>query len=130
MSGAILLDTDVLIDYLRDVANAVRLLQPRFAAGDPLAASVVTKAEVLAGMRAGEEQRTVRTLGSLALAPVDDEVAMHGGAFARYYRSMHPGISLADYLIAATAQVLGADLWTQNPRHFPMFEGLEPPYER
>jgi predicted nucleic acid-binding protein len=85
---------------------------------------------VLAGMRAGEEQRTVRTLGSLALAPVDDEVAMHGGAFARYYRSMHPGISLADYLIAATAQVLGADLWTQNPRHFPMFEGLEPPYER
>ncbi|MDQ2939366.1 MAG: type II toxin-antitoxin system VapC family toxin [Actinomycetota bacterium] len=126
----ILLDTDVLIDYLRDAPAAVRLLDPRIVAGEPVAASVISKAEVLAGMRTSEEERTVRTLGSLALLAVNDAIATRAGALARHYRSSHPGIGLADYLIAATAVLLNAELWTQNPRHFPMFGGLEPPYER
>lgn len=126
----ILLDTDVLIDYMRDEASAVKLLRSQLAEGQRLITSVVSKAELLAGMREEEERPTVRLLGSLALAGVDDEIATRAGAFARHYRSGHPGIGLADYLIAATAQVLGASLWTQNPRHFPMFTGLKPPYGR
>jgi predicted nucleic acid-binding protein len=126
----ILLDTDVAIDYLRDVRGAVRLVRSRSAAGQPVAASVVTKAELLAGMREEEEERTVRLLGTLTLVQVDDGIATRAGALARHFRPSHHGIGLADYLIAATAQALGASLWTQNPRHFPMFDGLEPPYER
>jgi predicted nucleic acid-binding protein len=126
----ILLDTDVLIDYLRYVPGAVRLLQSRIAAAEPIAASVASKTEVLAGMRASEEERTVRTLAALVLLPIDDGIATRAGALARHYRSSYPGIGLADYLIAATAVLIGADLWTQSPRHFPMFDGLEPPYER
>lgn len=129
-SPIVLLDTDVLIDYLRRVPTARRLLRPRLLAGEAVAASVVTKAEVLAGMRRSEEQRTVRTLGSLAFVPVDEGIATRAGAYGRHFRPTHPGIGVPDYLIAATARVLGAQLWTQNPRHFPMFEGLEPPYER
>jgi predicted nucleic acid-binding protein len=112
------------------VPAAKRLIDPRIVAGEPVTASVISQAEVLAGMRSSEEKRTIRTLGSLALFPVNDAVATRAGALARHYRSSHPGIGLADYLIAATAVLLGADLWTQNPRHFPMFEGLEPPYAR
>jgi predicted nucleic acid-binding protein len=130
VTASILLDTDVLIDYLRDEPAAVRLLDPRVAAGESVAASVISQAEVLAGMRPSEEKRTVRTLGSLALVPVNDAEAIRAGALARHYRSSHPGIGLPDYLIAATAVLLGAELWTQNPRHFPMFKGLEPPYAR
>lgn len=33
-----------------------------------------------------------------------------------------------DYLIAATAIVADAELLTTNIRHFPMLEGLAPPY--
>lgn len=33
-----------------------------------------------------------------------------------------------DYLIAATAIVVDADLLTTNVRHFPMFPDLQPPY--
>ncbi len=106
------------------------LLRPRIAAGIPIAASVITQAEVLAGMRPSEEERTVRMLGSLALLPVHDVTAARAGALARHYRPSHQGIGLADYLIAATALLFGAEIWTQNPRHFPMFEGLEPPYAR
>ena len=126
----VLLDTDVLIDYLRDLPAAVRLLDPRIAAGETVVASVITKAELLAGMRTSEEERTIRTLGSLTLFPANDAIATRAGALARLYRASHPGIGLADYLIAATAVLLGAELWTQNPRHFPMFESLEPPYAR
>ena len=119
-----------MIDFLRRVPAAKRLIDPRIAAAELVAASVISQAEVLAGMRTSEEERTVRTLGSLALLPVNDAIATRAGALARHYRSSHPGIGLADYLIAATAVLLGAELWTQNPRHFPMFGGLEPPYER
>jgi predicted nucleic acid-binding protein len=126
----ILLDTDVAIDYLRNVRSAVSLVHSRAAGRQPVAASVVTKAELLAGMREEEEERTVRLLGALTLVQVTDEIATRAGALARFFRPSHPGIGLTDYLIAATAQAVGADLWTQNPRHFPMFEGLEPPYVR
>ena len=46
----------------------------------------------------------------------------------RWYRCSHPGIDIADYLIAATADLLGEQLVTLNVKHFPMFEGLVPPY--
>jgi predicted nucleic acid-binding protein len=126
----ILLDSDVAIDYLRNVRGALSTVRTQAAAGRLVAASVVTKTELLAGMREEEEAPTVRLFGSLKLVPVDDEIATRAGVLARHFRSSHPGIGLADYLIASTAILLGAELWTQNPRHFPMFEGLEPPYSR
>lgn len=43
-------------------------------------------------------------------------------------RSSHRGIDDVDYLIAATAIVVDADLLTTNVRHFPMFPDLQPPY--
>jgi len=55
-------------------------------------------------------------------------VSERAGEFARSFRRSHSGIDLADFLIAATADVLGARLLTRNARHFPMFAGLESPY--
>ncbi len=46
----------------------------------------------------------------------------------RVRRGSHSGIDDADYLIAATANILDAPLLTTNVRHFPMFEGLTRPY--
>ena len=40
----------------------------------------------------------------------------------------YSGIDAADYLIAATALVLDAEVLTTNVRHFPMFTGLRPAY--
>jgi predicted nucleic acid-binding protein len=50
----LVVDTDVLIDYLRDQAQAVAFLE---ASDQPLAASVVTIAELYAGVRDGEERQ-------------------------------------------------------------------------
>lgn len=48
--------------------------------------------------------------------------------FARRYRRSHSDIGLGDYLIAATASVDSLELATLNVKHFPMFDGLEPPF--
>ena len=37
-------------------------------------------------------------------------------------------VGLADAVIAATAESLGAELKTLNVKHFPMLKGLKPPY--
>ena len=53
---------------------------------------------------------------------------LRSGQLARRYRKSHSGIGAVDYLIAATAIVIDAELLTTNVRHFPMFANLEPPY--
>ena len=46
----------------------------------------------------------------------------------RRLRRSHPGLSLADLVIGATALELDLPLATQNVRHFPMLRSLRPPY--
>ena len=98
------------------------------ASGERLAASVLTRVEILAGMRDSEEVATRQLLSSLAWVDVDEELAERAGLLARRYVASHPGVDPVDYVIAVTAQQLGANLWTRNVRHFPMFDGLRPPY--
>ena len=51
-----------------------------------------------------------------------------GGGFARRFQGIPQGVGLPDLLVGATAQHLGAELWTRNPRRFPMFPDLRAPY--
>jgi predicted nucleic acid-binding protein len=67
-------------------------------------------------------------MGALTWVPVDEEIARLAGSMAAEHRRAHSGIDAIDYLIAATATVVGADLLTTNVRHFPMIAGLRPPY--
>lgn len=55
-------------------------------------------------------------------------MARLAGAYSRQYRPGHAGIDTADYLVAATTTVLGAELLTTNVKHYPMFKGLRAPY--
>ena len=122
-----LVDTSVLIDYLRGHQPAADLLERERSAG-PLHASEMTRLEVLAGMRAGEEEGTRSLLSTLVWHPVDAAVAEEAGALGRRWLPGHSGIDGADLAIAATALRNGARLLTRNVRHFPMFADLRPPY--
>ncbi len=125
----ILVDTDVLIAHLRGVEAARNwLLSARSEAGGRLAASVVTAAEILGGMRSPERAAVARLLATLRLHPVNEVVARRAGELMREYRRSHASIGLGDYLIAATAEVQGFGLATLNVKHFPMFDGLRPPF--
>ena len=123
-----LFDSTVLIAHLRGVDAATALLLEAVRARDA-ACSVLTRVEVEGGMRSVERAAVGRLFGSLKLEPVTDAVARRAGQHLRSYRSSHPGIDLTDYVIAATAELLGAQLVTLNVRHYPMVVGLEPAFD-
>lgn len=124
----LLLDTSVLIDHLRARPAAVALLLDANQRGDELVGSVVSRTEVLRGMRSPERRATERLLGLLTWYEVTIAIADRAGELARRYRPSHPGVDVVDFLIAATCELTNAHLATLNVKHFPMIPGLEPAY--
>jgi predicted nucleic acid-binding protein len=124
----IVVDTSVLIDHLRGDPRARDALKSAISSRHRLFASVMTKVEVLAGMRPAEETRTRALLDLLEWVPVSDSIAERAGELARSYLQSHPGVDTVDYVIAATSEHLEAKLWTLNAKHFPMFSKLPDPY--
>ena len=122
-----LFDSTVLIAHLRGDVAATRLV--RSAVVDGAAhASVLSRVEIEGGMRSGERAVVSQLFNAVDLAPVTDSIASAAATFLREYRRAHSGIDIVDYVIAATARHLDADLLTLNVRHFPMFDGLEPAF--
>lgn len=120
-------DSTVLIAHLRGVPAATEVLREAVA-GQVAACSVLSRVEIEGGMRSGERSSVARLLSVLDLQPVTDLIAARAADFLRTHRRSHPGIDVVDYVIAATADVLGAQLLTQNVEHFPMFEDLHPAF--
>jgi len=124
--ASVVLDTDVLIDYLRGLPAAGRYVEGLAAVPT---CSEVTRVEVVRGMRSHERRVTERFLAT-RWAVVDEKTSKLAGELGRRFRRNHGGIGVADLVIAATAALLDIPLATLNVRHFPMFEGLEPAYRR
>jgi len=113
----ILLDTDVLINFLRGREKARDYLLSLMGEAD-LCCSVVTVAEIHAGMKGHEQAKTVDLLDSLSIVDVTRGIAEKAGAYKRTIKSQ--GLELDDCIIAATAFVKRATLATGNGRHYPM----------
>ena len=123
-----LLDTSVAIDHLRAAPPAVELLSGLIEADEDLLASEVVRFELLAGVRSKEVEALEQFFSALSWVPVGEEISRAAGELAQRHRRSHSGIDDADYLIAATALLLDAELLTTNVRHFPMIAGLAPAY--
>jgi predicted nucleic acid-binding protein len=123
-----LLDTSVAIDHLRGSPPAVGLLSSLIDAEESLFASEIVRFELLAGVRRNEVEALEQFFSAVSWVPVGEEVARAAAPLAQRHRRAHSGIDDADYLIAATALLLEADLLTTNVRHFPMISGLKPAY--
>lgn len=122
-----LFDSTVLIAHLRGTEEATALLRQAARAGEA-ACSVLSRVEVEGGMRSDERADVRRVFASLGVEQVTDGIAARAGGFLRTHRRSHPGIDVVDYVVAATADVLGADLLTLNVKHFPMFPDLRPAF--
>jgi predicted nucleic acid-binding protein len=122
---AYLLDTCVIIDYLRDLQEAIAFMRRQDARPS---ASAITAAELFAGVRTVAEERRIETLCErFLIRHVDLEIARLGGDYCRQYKHSH-GVQLSDALIAATARIHRARLVTRNTRHFPMLDDIVVPY--
>ncbi len=119
-----LIDSDILIDYLRGQPACVAYLE---SLTEPLAMSVITPAELYSNIREGHQRQQIEELSTvLELVDVTSEIAIRGGLHRRTYGKTHT-VSLSDALIAATAEMHSAKLVTLNVKHFPMFPDLTPP---
>jgi predicted nucleic acid-binding protein len=123
----ILVDTDVMIDYLRGNAGAVTFVKTH---ADLILLSSIVVAELYAGVKGEAEQATLDALISLfRVVPVTVEVARAGGLLKRDFGRSH-GVGLADAILAATARAEHAELGTLNVKHYPMIEGIRPAYTK
>lgn len=110
-------DTTILIDHLRGRLTAREWLEEHQA--DGLTISVIARAEILGGMRSGEEPSTWALLNQLPTLAVDTRVADVAANYRRHFMKSH-GLLLPDALIAATARIYDKALVTLNTRDFPM----------
>jgi predicted nucleic acid-binding protein len=118
-----LLDSNIPILALRGKAAALHLLDDLRIEG-ALYISVVSRVEILAGMRPHEEAITMALLDSLISLPATVAVADQAGRWIYQYAQRGIQLSFPDALIAATVAAHGLTLVTTNARHFPM-EGLQ-----
>ncbi len=87
MGPRLLLDTDVLVDYLRGREEAAAYLEART---EVLLISAITVAELYAGVREGEESRRLaQFLGAFEIIPLNAEIARQGGLYRRDYGPGH-----------------------------------------
>lgn len=116
---SMLIDTDVLIEYLRDNERIVRKFTEAYKKEKKLCFSPITRAEIIAGQRKGEDEITSRLFGLMECLKIDDAIGHKAGEYMKAYRASHSA-EIADALIAATAYVMDLPLWTLNKKHYPM----------
>ena len=127
MMGSILLDTDVLVDFLRGHSKAVAFVNAHSAR---IILSSIVVAELYSGVKGDAEQAALENFISLfRIIPVSAEIAKAGGLYKRDYGKSH-GVGLADAILAATAEFENAELKTLNTKHYPMFKNLKPAYKK
>jgi len=130
VSRQFLVDTDILIDFLRGRPVAVSFVNEHL---DRIIVSAISVAELYSGVRGRandtERQDLAAFLDLVPIVPVSAGIAEAGGLYRRDYGRSH-GVGLADAVIAATADSSDAALKTLNIKHYPMFTGLEPAYRK
>ena len=116
------LDSTVLIGFLRDAPAIASDLLQRFGAGHTLATTCVNIAEVERGLQPSERQRASAFLDRLRFLVTGPEAARRAGRYqaewAKRGRTIHPHTAL----IGATARSYGAVLLTHNVADFPMHD--------
>jgi len=127
MPSSILVDTDVLVDFLRGHSKAVAFVSAHSAR---IILSSIVVAELYAGVKGDTEQTALDNFVSLfRVVPVSAKIAKAGGLYKRNYGNLH-GVGLADAILAATAEAENAELKTLHTKHYPMLEGLRPAYKK
>jgi predicted nucleic acid-binding protein len=117
------LDSTVLIDYLRGRPAVARVAALR-ETGDVPAATAINVEEIVRGLKANEHDSARRLFSGLAVLPIDVDAGWQAGQWRREFAAVGTTLSQADCLIAATTMINGARLATGNPKDFPM-PGLE-----
>jgi predicted nucleic acid-binding protein len=117
----VLLDSTVLIDYLRGrpVSDRIESVMSR---GDIPATTGINVEEVVRGLLPREVPAAEALFEGLVILPIGAEEGWQAGQWRRQFASEGTTLAQADCLIAAAAVRADAVLATANVRDFPMPE--------
>jgi hypothetical protein len=117
-----LVDTDVLIWYMRGSTKALRAIE----ALEDFSISVVTYIELVQGLRSKAELNTLRNFlqsQSVPVLQITESISSTAMFLVEQHHFGH-SLGLADALIAATAVTHGLPLLTANTRHYQVVKNL------
>ena len=114
----VLLDSDVVINLLKKKEETLIKLQDLGECEFYISPIVI--AEVYTGARAKEKEQIAALFSYFKSLDINAEVGVITGNYTNEFRKAFQGISLEDYMIAATAKFYGVQLWTYNIKHYPM----------
>ena len=124
MNTTFLIDTDVLIDSMRNNLVAATELERLLRYGR-LGGSVVTRMELIVGCRDKQALLiTQQLLNGLELVPLNEGISDIADGLVTRFCLSH-GLKIADALIAATALYYALPLLTKNLRDFRFIPGLK-----
>lgn len=124
MADTLMVDTDVLVDVARGVAEAASFLA---AAGtkSQLVISSVTEMELIVGCRNKVELKALDDfLGQYERVRLTAQIADDAADLLRQFRLSH-GLLIPDALIAATARASSIPLLTKNRKHYQFISDLK-----
>lgn len=116
----VLVDSDVLIEVAHNKDSDLVEGWKRLAdSGTSVLCSPVTVAELWHGVRPREERHLELLFSALIVVPVDGTIGQLAGSYLKRYNKSH-AVEIADALVAASAAISQAELWTRNRKHYPM----------
>ena len=118
-----LIDSDIIIWYLRGRKDVIALLEELQKSGVP-ACSPISIVEIQLGVIKGEEEKTSKFLNSLEVYPMGREIANLAGEYIRKQKKKGITLEIPDAIVGATCILNNLTLVTLNKKHYP-FEGIK-----
>lgn len=119
----ILIDTDVIIDFLRGYHLRTKSVFSKIKNLEIKAyISLISIVELYAGIEAENTQQEIslkQLLSLLEILPIDFNLSKHAGNVRKKYR-----LSISDSIIAATSSYYKIKLFTFNVKHFTNLPGI------
>ena len=117
VAAALILDSDVLIDHLRD-AGPGRELVDALSATSGFQLTAVTAFELALGREYAHDPAPADALLTAPCLMLTRETGLRAGALLRELRAVGAGLEMRDAMQAGICLEAGATLVTRNVRHF------------
>ena len=127
-SGKICLDTDIIIDYLKETKETENLMKKLYNKFDEIVLTTVTIYELLVGVEylGGKDRDDVETVIRNSSILLLDEIASREAAkITAELKKSGQQIGIADELIAAICKTYNICLLTKNVGHFQRVRDLK-----
>jgi len=118
----IILDTNVLIEILKDNQSTIQKVQ---SFNTPLAISSITVMELFYGaLNKAEVKKLEKFVILFEIIDISEAISKQSTSLIKTYAKSH-NLDIPDSLIGSTALVLDAPLFTYNLKDFRFIDGLE-----